>query len=996
MEMAPITPVFVGRRAELAGLVGLAESAAEGECHSVFVGGEAGVGKSRLMDELLATVEPLQAITAVGGCVQVGGEELPFAPLTEALRALARQLPDEIRAASAGQEEILTRLLPDLGTPEGPTARGEDDSSRLFELIVRILEQISAHRLVVLIVEDLHWADASTCQLLSYLIHSRRQGRLLVIGTYRSDDVARRHPLRALLAEVDRVRTARRFEVPRLSRIEVVKQLTGILGVDPDPALRDEIVERSDGNPFFVEELVHAYLTRGTAGLDNLRDLLLIRLEPLSEDSQHIVQIVAEGGTAVTYPLLKAVARWPEDRLLAALRAAVLAEILVPVAGRTGYRFRHSLVREAVVDSLLPGERPLINRQYAEAIEGDPALVRAEEKAARLARHWYEAYDYGQALPMSVAASIDAGRRYAHAERSHFLERAMELWDRVPADIRRTVRSPGSPEGYPARTGPTSYLDLVAVFVVTARNGGDRDRALSLVRKALELVAPQDDPLTAAWFWAQRSMLMQDLSRGDGWAELSTARELVSGRPASVVSAQVLVLIANWGARHRPGPESLQAAEEAVEAARLAGAEDLELQARITRSWLAAETDTDDSSLAELWVARRRAEEIGAVATAGRANTVLPSILEGMGRSEQAVSAAEHGIQVSRSLGLAETESWVRSNQSLSLFSLGRWAEADSALDEAASVARSLKVRGAIAVRRSLSLLVRGDVDAAAEQLAGGRELLGTKDLQPQFLVALADVTMMVAARQGRYDDARAEFLRAHDAGLTAGPLRYALPMLCTAAGVEAEISRAGGRSFPAVLDLIRAALAQMTVVFEISTAFATLLRAELSRAEQADEADRWAQAVAAFAPLQRPYELALAEFGHGRALLDARHQRADAAESLTRAYRTADRLGAVLLMRDIEELAGRAGVVVRPESATGADAKESPAADAKSLGLTAREADVLRLMAKGYRNRRIAEELYISEKTVSTHASRILSKLDVVSRTEAAAMAHRLHLVDG
>ncbi|RSS81758.1 hypothetical protein EF919_39955, partial [Streptomyces sp. WAC02707] len=286
------------------------------------------------------------------------------------------------------------------------------------ELTVRLLERLAADRTVVLVLEDLHWADTSTRHLFTYLLRTLRRGRIVVVASYRADDIHRRHPLRPLLAELDRLRTLRRIELPRFTRAEVHRQLTGILAAEPDPGLVEEVFERSDGNAFFVEELVVPHEAGCAPGKlsDSLRDLLLVRFEALPEDAQRVVRIAAEGGSTVEYGLLAAVARLAEDDLIEALRAAVGANILLAVPDGDGYRSRHSLVREAVSDDLLPGERSRLNRRYAEALEADPALVRADERATRLATYWYHAHDPAKALPAVLRASVATRERHAYAE----------------------------------------------------------------------------------------------------------------------------------------------------------------------------------------------------------------------------------------------------------------------------------------------------------------------------------------------------------------------------------------------------------------------------------------------------------------------------------------------------------------------------------------------------------------------------------------------------
>ncbi|MFE9491966.1 MULTISPECIES: helix-turn-helix transcriptional regulator [unclassified Streptomyces] len=1042
VETRSVSPVFVGREGEFASLVdalararaqgargsdGTGGADAPGEPQALLIGGEAGVGKTRLVEEFLAAAARRDAVVAVGGCVEVGADGLPYAPFSTALRALRRTLPDEVAAACAGQEGELARLLPELGEADRD-ATDEHSTARLFELTARLLERISAARTVVLVLEDLHWADASTRHLLAYLFRTVRNGRLVVIGTYRSDDIHRRHPLRPLLAELDRLRTVRRIELARFTRAEVRRQLTGILAATPEAALVDEIFERSDGNAFFVEELACSLESGDHSRLsDSLRDLLLVRVEALPDDAQQIARIVAEGGSTVEYGLLAAVARLTEDELIEALRAAVGANLLLTTPEGNGYRFRHSLVREAVSDDLLPGERSRLNRRYAQALEADPTLVRAGERATRLASYWYGAHDAAKALPAVLKASVEARRRYAFAEQLRLLERAMELWDDAPDDVRRTLRPIDYAESYPAcgcdpDTTPLRYLDLMAEAAVAARFGGERERALAIARKAVRVLEGEDDPLRAAWFWVQRSRLMQDLTRGDGREELDTAQELVRGLPPSAVHADVLMSVAGWGALHRPGPETLLAADRAVEYARLVGDEYIELHARLTRGWLTAEAGGVDEGIAEMYAVRDRADALHLVGVMSRAGINLPSTLESMGRSLEAVAAADHGIEISLSHGIVDMEAWVRCNRATSLFSLGHWDESRATTDAAARAARSGKAQGLVASRRTELALARGDLAEAELQLALARRGFGSCDPQPQHVIAPARHAIALAAQQGRLAEARAELEACSAQGFPPGTQRYALPLLRAAAAAEADARGlpAAEPGRPAILATIRAHLKGLPTLVPVWAAHGVLIDAELARAEGLDTPGHWSRAAVAFAPLHRPYELAQVQHRWAEALLIASGDRSTATTLLSEAHRTAVRLGARPLAETIELLAGRArialtapgsgaepgipaAVTVQDTTATGDAAtdpertedrlREAAAAAVESFGLTRREQDVHRLVAAGHTNRRIAEELYISPKTASVHVSSILAKLGVSSRGEAAALAHRLRL---
>ncbi|WP_345057127.1 ATP-binding protein, partial [Streptomyces rameus] len=727
------------------------------------------------------------------GCVEIGADGLPFAPFSTALRALRDALPEEFADAAAGQEEELARLLPDLGE----VAAGRHDEqglARLFELTARLLERVAADHTVVLALEDLHWADASTRHLLAYLFRTLRAGRLLVLATYRSDDIHRRHPLRPLLAELDRLRTVHRIELARFTRAEAGRQIAGILAAEPDPAQVDEIYERSDGNAFFIEELAVACCEGNRTGLtDSLRDLLLVRVEALPESAQRVARIVAEGGSAVEYPLIAAVAQLTEDDLIEALRAAVGANILTPTRAGDGYRFRHSLVREAVADDLLPGERSRLSRRYAEALEADPALVPADARVMRLASYWYHAHDAAKALPAVLAAAVVARRRHAYTEQLGLLERAMELWDGAPQEVRAALRPVDYTEAYspplPDRRGetpggsdpattPLRYLDLMAEAAVAGRFGGERERALKITKRALRLLEEEQDPLRAAWFWLQRSRLVQAQSRGDGRQELATAQDLVRGLPPSEVHAEVLAVAANWSMQHRPGPEAFAAAERAVEYARMVGARETELHALLTLGGLTVESGDPEAGLAQMRQVLRDARAEGVHHVAGRAYVNLPSALQSVGRDREAVPLLHEGIDFCRRYGLLDSGAWAWGNLSDALYSLGRWREAAEAAAHAARVCHSAKPRAAGAVRLAHLALARGDLAEAGRQLAAARAWYGTHDPRPQQSLPLARIALGVAAAQGRTADARAALLPALDAGFPPGTHRHGWPLL--------------------------------------------------------------------------------------------------------------------------------------------------------------------------------------------------------------------------
>jgi DNA-binding CsgD family transcriptional regulator/tetratricopeptide (TPR) repeat protein len=995
VQTQTLSPEFIGRGAELRKLSAVLAAADGCEPQAVLIGGEAGIGKTRLVEEFLAAARTTGAVVAVGGCVEIGADGLPFAPVSTALRHLYRKLGAELTAAVAGQEAELARLLPELG-PGTAAHRGvhdEDGRVRLFELTARMLERLGAERTLVVVVEDLHWADRSTRELLSYLFRSLQRCRVVVAATYRSDDIHRRHPLRPFLAETDRLRTVERVELARFTRDEVRRQLASILSGPPDEARVDEVFARSDGNPFFVEELACSY--RGgcpTAISDSLRDLLLVRVEALSEPAQRVAKFVAEGGNTVEYRLLEKITGLAEDDLLDALRTAVGANILLPSGSGDGYRFRHSLVREAVGDDLLPGERSRINRRYAEAIEADPTLVRADERAARLASYWYAAHDPQKALPAVLRAAAEARDRHAYAEQYRMLERALELWDDASPEVLAALRAadhveaycpdtpaddrgPDAPGPCPARDPdtPLVFLDLLAEIAVAARLGGERERAFTITRRALRLLEREGggDPLRAAWFWSLRSRLVEDLGRGDGWEEVARSRELVRGLPPSAAHAEVLAHVAGWIMIHKSGTEGITTARHAVELARRSGSRDTELHARLTLGILQADNGDIEGGIAGIEEVRRIVADQRMPGLTARVHGNLASVLEGAGRSVEAVATARTGLSLIGTQVSDATRAWLLTNEAESLIAMGRFEEAAQPAGEALRAVDGPFLRAGVHLQLGLLAAGTGDLDAAEAHHGAAAEAL-RHDTQPQHWIPLRMLGLRIALGRHRPEQAREQLHGALAEGFPPGTTRYAWPILALGTRVDP--------------DAVAAVLPDLARPTALTEAYARWIEAALAGGDP----QLWAAAETAFAGQERPLQLAEIRSRRAEALLAAGggpDVRESAGRLFCLALEAATRSGAVPLADAVAEVAQRARLLPGPAAGPG----EDPAA---SWHLTAREKDVLHLVARGRTNRQIAEELFISPKTASVHVSNILAKLQVATRTEAAALAHRLRLV--
>jgi predicted ATPase len=472
------SPVLVGRDVEAAQLRAALERAAAGRPAIVVVAGEAGVGKTRLVAELLGQAGELGAVALTGGCLDVGDGVLAYAPMVEALRPLVGMLGQwELERVLGGARGELARLVPELGSPDaGRPAEAPLAPTRLFELLLGVLHRLAERGPVLLVVEDVHWADQSTRGLLGFLARNLRAGVALVL-TYRSDELHRRHPLRPFLAELDRSSRAERLELGRLGRRELAELLAEILDEEVAPALVGEILARSEGNPFFAEELLAAHL-EGTKLPLALRDLLLARVETLSEATQRVLAVAAVAGTRVDHQLLAAVVGQDTQELVWLLREAVTRHVLAVAEASGAYVFRHALVQEAIYDDLLPVQRGPLHAAYARALErrieqrGEVSGARSATAVERgqLAYHWYAAHDLGQALLSSVQAGQAAESAAALAEAVGHYQRALELWDQAPEAAARS----------PLDRGTLLYRAASA-----ANLAGDDDRAIALARLAV-------------------------------------------------------------------------------------------------------------------------------------------------------------------------------------------------------------------------------------------------------------------------------------------------------------------------------------------------------------------------------------------------------------------------------------------------------------------------------------------------------------------------------
>jgi DNA-binding CsgD family transcriptional regulator len=967
-----VSPVLVARRGELATLRRAAEHAAAGDAAAVVVGGEAGVGKTRLLAEASAELEAAGFEVLTGACVELGGDALPLAPLVDALRTLHRtRSRDEIDSILGPSRPVLARLLPELD-PEAP-AGGAFEAARLYELVVGMLGRLAVDRPVAFFVEDAHWADQSTLDFIAFLVRALRGVRALLVVTYRSDELQRGHPLRRLLAELERDRSVERVELPRFSRVEVAEQLEAIRGEVPDPSVVDLVFERSEGNAFLVEETLEIVATGGSEMPPSLRDVLLARVDRLGEDARRLLRAVAASGGSAGEPLLAAVLGVREtDELLAALREAVEHHLLIVDPDGT-YRFRHALARDAVYEDMLPGERSRMHAAFGAALEADPA-VGGGSTAASIAWHWYAALDLPRALPACIQAAREGMEGYAVAEAQRQCERALEIWDRVPDAEERTG---------------LDRLGLLELALRASIRAGHEMRALAHAADALAEVDAQAEPRRAAMILADRAEALQRVGR-DNVPDLAAAVDLLGERPSRELAA-VLALLGRARTLQGAEAEGQAAAERALSVARAVGAVEEEATALLvlgsTRTYLGEVKEGIDALRRSLSLALAHDDH----ETAWAAYANLSDALELAGEHAEAVDVAAAGVELSHRLGLVRRAGiFIAGNLAESLGRMGRIDEALQTAADAVALGSDSASAASTQIIRAEFLVQRGRNEEARQHAATVRVALGD-DPPHQFQAHISFVEAELARADGDLVAARAAVARGLG-GERAMLARYTWPLAWLGLQIEADDAdgfRARREPVPAeILDRAErlwATAAGYELVNPASRGYQALAGAERERLLGANLPAAWERAAAAWREPGDPYPLAYALLRLAEALADG-GDAAGARAPLAEALSLARTLAAEPLCAAAEALARRARIDV-------AAAESSAAVDEDPFGLTDREREVLQLIASGSSNAQIGEALFISPKTASVHVSNILGKLGVTRRGEAAAVAHRLGL---
>ena len=971
-------PRMVGRDDVLAVLETALERAADGNPRLALVAGDAGVGKTRLARELAGRAGSLGRAVLWGECVPVQAGELPYAPIIAALRGLASPGPVH------GE---LARLMPELvGVPqEAPAANAQ---ARLFELLLGLLGRLAAEVPILLVVEDLHWADGATQDLLRFLARNLHDERLLLLVTLRTDEAVP-PGLLGLVGELQRSACAERLDLDPLTRADTALQVAGIVGDPVDGELVAWVHSRAEGNPYFAEELLAARAA-GEPGPElpaSLRSLLLLRVAGVSDAARRLLSVAATAGREIDHRTLESAAGVDEEALAAALHELLDAHVLVR-RGET-YAFRHALAREAVHGELLPSERRAMHTALATALDAaTPGHARGAADWAALAEHWHGAQRHGPALRASIAAAAAAEQVYAFGAASRQLDRARALWPQV------------APEDRPQ---DLDEIELLRRLADAARLAGDGESAIPAARAAVALVDPVADPRRAAALHELLGRLHR--AREPALREFERALALLPAEPSPERASVMLRIVVQL--RHGQLPSlSRSWALDALAVAQAAGAVAEEGRAHEQLGGTLAYGGDAVAAVEHFHEAIRIATMLGNGDDLGAALNNLGDALSMLGRVDDAVATFETGLEEMRRAGLTLSYGvYMEANLAECELHLGRWHDARARLERLLDGPVHMDMERLTLLAHRITLEAReGCFEAAAEH---ERQALALFDANVwAHSIEIANCARAELALL-RGDPATARSIVAETrrrvvwGDIVDWPALLALGVRAEAdLAIEAraynqeELSAAarataveflGADDVPGSLKWYRFEDPVEAPAPPETLAHRLVGDGELARLDADPRPDLWEQAAARWEALRFPYQAAYARFRQAEAILAAGGVRADAATALQTAHAACVQLGAAPLRDEIEALARRARLPLTADH--GHDATERP------FGLTERELIVLAHLAAGHTNRQIAGELFLSTRTVDMHVRNILPKLNAANRVQAAATAHRLGL---
>jgi DNA-binding CsgD family transcriptional regulator len=974
--------LVVGRRSELDRLGKAMDGVADQRPCAWFVHGEPGVGKTRLVSEVCERAADRGFTVLWGRCVRFGAATSPYAPFVGPVEDWLATADEQTRQQVRAELEFVAGDEPEQ-TPTG----------RVLRVVERIFARIEARSPVVLVVDDLQWADVTSLDLLAYLVAGFRHQRMAVLVTFRDTELAEGHPLHGWVADLRRLPAVHDLALARFDESGTEEQLRALTGHTPSGRLVEEVHARSEGNPYLTELLVHdlppdaASLPPGLSG--ELREVLLASWHGLGARAREVLRLLAVGGRPLPYAMFAAVADvlGHDPGTVASALAEGTRSGILQVEGGDAYWFRHPLLAEVLTGTLLPGEATGLHAAFVQVLRDLRPRDEAEQMRllSDLALHHEASARPDQAFVLTMRAAEYAARLQGYPEQARQLLRAVELLPAAgPSVVEETVGE---------------ELALLERAAFACSRSGELAAAHQLVTRGLARVNRERDALLATrllteWcelMWSHRMVERQPLAR------LMEAVELSEVAPDSEEHAVALARLAEaeWSCGMTAAGEGH--VRQAVLAADRSGSPSAMAVTLSVRSLVhlrepSAATDSED---AYTWARRSKDPVVIAEACTARVRS-----LEEQGQVHEVLAVEAEGFAVATATGSRTYQAHFAGQAAMDSLRLGRFTDARTWVREGLA-ARSVG-HGAVQVRRAAAALAirEGRTAEAAEHIERILELSPAFEshvggygpmLLAEYHLALRQPDEALAVVEGPFENLP-----------PTGP-READLLLLWAARAAGDLARAGRDAGDlAVRDSAwrrlrrleeRRALAGAAPFLAsgphdlVGPAVGVVFEAERSRADgSSGEVTRWQAAVEACEAAGLCWETAVARRWLGEALLDEGAKRSAASRELRRAHETAARMGAGPLREDVETLARGARIDLSPAVLPSLEGDNGSVL----RHLTRREREVLAQLVTGRSYTEIAEELFISDKTVSVHVSNILRKTGARNRNEAAALGRR------
>jgi DNA-binding CsgD family transcriptional regulator len=947
---------LVGRHAELERLNEAFSRARLGNGALVLIAGEAGVGKSRLAEEF---VQRARAAVLWGKASHAA--PAPYGPVVAALRSYLRVSPGGLDDCGALKPH-LALLLPELGTPATAS-----DRATLFEGLRCAFEQIVARdEALIVVLDDLQWSDDATLELLPALAESLAESPLLLVAVYRSDGLPRDHALRRARHELRRGGRLEEVALCPLEPSESAELVQQILEGAPAPSLARAIHDRTGGIPFFVEELARTLLstnslTTGRKHLelaeggevplpDTIRDAVLVRASELSPEGRSAAEAAAVVGEEFDLELLAQVTS--PDGIAELMSSGILVELQ---GGRAS--FSHALTREALYADVPWLRRRALHRQLAEQLEASGV------KGIELATHWLGARHEAEARDALLCAAEESRAAHAYRDAARAGRKALELWPDDEDEERR--------------------VEVLAAYANSAELGGELAEAARAWREICA-IRQAEDGAGRAYAAAHSHLAAVQEMRGDrdaAFAARAVAAEAYAASGCHAEAAVERLALGNYlrfAARHS---DAVELAQAAVLDAERAERPDLRARALGLKGVAEAKRGEYEKGLGTVRTGLALALEHDLTPAAAELYQRLSVVLYDSADYRRARESLDSALELCRTVDEPATEVACVTCMIYVLRECGEWAEAlklgRELIDSGTAVWVAEGVLGMI-------FAARGKLRSARRMLSSS---LATASQAGHYNMTVDTISGLarVAAIEGDAQETAERCRSLLTLWESSEDHHYAVPGLHLGAGF---FSRHGdlGQAHACAEALAR--IASETGHSDALAALASAIgETALATGDAETGAEQLTRAVEIHRSLQLPYERAQIELRAGAALA-ASGEKELALERLGDAYRTAKKLGARPLAA---EAAGE--VAALGESVTKRLGVRA-AADANGAGLSRRELEVLRHVAGGRTNREIAQELFLSPRTVDMHVRNVLRKLDCRSRVEAAQRAGELGLL--